>query len=645
MVLFNGQTLNAKNWFKPESMQLQLGEKDSTASITVGPDAPEIVVGDWMRDDTEPGKGIVWRAKTVDIDYVSQTRTISLEHVIQTLKDVVIFEEATTDMMGGGDAKRAIMYVLGHQSIWALGTFGYTFSADYEFSSTTVMDAMEEICSTLADPVWTYDLTSLPFKLNINPQSTTVTCEMRGGRNLTTIKKNIDRSRMYTRLYPIGESDLRLTEVYVQQNTGLYGVIEKIETDQAYGTESQLRQWATDRLKRHCEPTVSITISGLELSQSTGESMDKLAIGTVCRVPIPELNVNIEEKITRLQWKDKIKDPEDVTVTLANNREDIATIYKSESSTTSKSSSTSAKISGKTDNKIEDETKGLYTQINRTAASIRQEAGDTKLELQSSIDEQASRISIVVEGTGKNAKIKPASIVTAINDSNESSVAISAKHITFDGRTNLNNVMGVTNRNVLIHGNLIVDDGKYIQAAELFLRGQSSSASLNADKMETMIIRASVSGNVLTLTPNRGDPITFSKATTLSGTWSGNIQAGKAYKVTAKQNGDTVGTHTSPALDGYYQGTRYWSGNSLLMPVTVYDANGTDLFRDDVDVTGAYNAGASSVTPEQHTNSITLTYDKLETSTVSGQTLYTYYYKYTRNSAYRPLGDSKTVWW
>ena len=55
MILLQGQTLQQKNWFRPESMQLQLGERDSSATITVGPEAPEIAIGDWMRDDTEPG--------------------------------------------------------------------------------------------------------------------------------------------------------------------------------------------------------------------------------------------------------------------------------------------------------------------------------------------------------------------------------------------------------------------------------------------------------------------------------------------------------------------------------------------------------------------------------------------------------------
>lgn len=74
----------------------------------------------------------------------------------------------------------------------------------------------------------------------------------------------------------------------------------------------------------------------------------------------------------------------------------------------------------------------LYSVIEQTATQIRSEVANTASGLQSSITQQANRISLVVEGTGANAHIKPASIVSAINDG-ASSVVISADHINLDG--------------------------------------------------------------------------------------------------------------------------------------------------------------------------------------------------------------------
>ena len=57
---------------------------------------------------------------------------------------------------------------------------------------------------------------------------------------------------------------------------------------------------------------------------------------------------------------------------------------------------------------------------------------NNKEELQSAIDVQAGRIGLIVEGTGNNAKIKPAEIVAAINNG-VSTIKLSADHIDIDG--------------------------------------------------------------------------------------------------------------------------------------------------------------------------------------------------------------------
>ena len=92
---------------------------------------------------------------------------------------------------------------------------------------------------------------------------------------------------------------------------------------------------------------------------------------------------------------------------------------------------------------------------------------------------------------------------------------------------------------------------------------------------------------------------TFDVATKLTGKWGGNLTAGKSYKVESRRNGELINSHTSPAIDGYYN-TKSWASDykSVDVTVTVYDEKGTDLFRDTIpiDTSAAYNAGASSGT-------------------------------------------------
>lgn len=108
---------------------------------------------------------------------------------------------------------------------------------------------------------------------------------------------------------------------------------------------------------------------------------------------------------------------------------------------------------------VNNEIDGVNSYISQTATAIRQEVANDVAGLEGSITVQANRItqevtdrsnadntlsgritveanriSLVVEGTGANAHIKPASIVSAINDGS-SSIKISADHITLDGHT------------------------------------------------------------------------------------------------------------------------------------------------------------------------------------------------------------------
>ena len=89
----------------------------------------------------------------------------------------------------------------------------------------------------------------------------------------------------------------------------------------------------------------------------------------------------------------------------------------------------------------------------------------------------------------------------------------------------------------IFSGDLISESGVYDNS-------NGSSRRIN-------LIDASVSGNVLTITRADGDPITFSKATSLSGEWSSNT-----YVVTASPQGNTITTSISSRF-GADQGNYY----------------------------------------------------------------------------------------
>lgn len=341
MILLQAHSLTNTGWFSILSAPLTLAEKDSTLSFEIAPEAPELSPGQWLMDDEEPGRGIVWRVRSVAENYGTGIRTVTCEHIIQALKDTSIIGEATTGTLAGNPsaqtctAQQAIQYALGLQSDWVLGAFGSDYAGvaqPYSFNGDTVLGAIETVCGTLEDCWWSYDLSVYPFRLNVQKRDMNMACEMREGRNISSIRRTIDAGGMYTRIYPIGKENLRLPEGYLSRNEGTYGVIMRVETDQSCETEGMLRAWAEGRLRRHCQPNVSIQISGVDLSRETGEPLDSLQLGRACRVPLPEYQTNILENIVKMQWRDKKKEPIAVTLTLSNTVADVATIVKQERS-------------------------------------------------------------------------------------------------------------------------------------------------------------------------------------------------------------------------------------------------------------------------------------------------------------------------
>ena len=443
MILLDGHSLRIRDRFQPESMALILAEKNSSATIILGPEAPEITVKDWVKDETEPGKGIVWRVKTVSESVETRTRTITLEHVIQTLKDRVMFGETTPGTITGRKtdtvctARQAAAYALSWQSDWKLGETAVNPSNPYTFNGDTVMAALETITSSLDSVQWEYDLSRYPFTLHIRKQPTGFQSEMRMSRNITSLRRQIDRSRMYTRIYPIGQNNLHIDGDYLSKNEGIWGTVCKVETDNSQDTKEKLRAWAQERLNRHCEPLVTITISGLDLSRSTGEPLDQVVTMRNCRVPLPDIGTTITARVQKTSWADKIREPERFTVTMANEAEDVASIINSLQKSGGKSGRAGAK-------KDEEDHAWFVDTADHVGMVAEAVAGP-------GADKDWSRVaSIFVDGTGIHQRVvrTEGEIVTAQTaiEANEYAIELEAKR--------------ATDKETQLEGRIIVEAGK-----------------------------------------------------------------------------------------------------------------------------------------------------------------------------------------
>lgn len=324
MILLSGHSLTHARRIPLDGLSLSLKERESTANMTPA-DMTGISLDSWFLDDTEPGKGIVWRVTGIQNAYAVDTPTVRLEHVISTLKDRILFGSYEPADISGGDTvtvRQAISWVLSRQSDWKLGRCEFESASPFSFDGETLFDAIGKVTDTLDGAWWDLDTSSYPFVLNIIQKPAAAVCEMRPGRNLSAITKTIDKSGMYTRFYPIGADDLHISGEYISKNENLYGVIDHVEVDQEIQSEAELRAWATERLNRHAEPTVSVTAEGVELAEATGESLDRLTLGRVCRIPLQEFGTIIEERIVAKEYPDKLRQPENVRITLSNQQSD-----------------------------------------------------------------------------------------------------------------------------------------------------------------------------------------------------------------------------------------------------------------------------------------------------------------------------------
>lgn len=262
-------------------------------------------------------------------------------------------------------------------------------------------------------------------------------------------------------------------------------------------------------------------------------------------------------------------------------------------------------------------------------------------ELGGRIDVEAGRISAVVTVDGK---IRAGMIVDAIN--NDSTVTIKADRILLDGTTTINDVMKVSSAGVFITRPLLVGGSALtsvyigenrVMAGSFQIRGSSGRGrTLN-------VVDASVNGNTLTITHADGSTENFSKATSLKGAWSGSMYDGKAYRVRAIQEGsdDPVATDVSPAVSKISSMYSYWEGSKLYLLVDIQDAKGESVLRKGVDVTGIYDDGQGSVTPESHHTSYGMVCTKA-TPVGSGQSDYTF--EMTARSGRFSYGDTPTFW-
>ena len=346
-VLLSGHSMTPAIRLRPQSMQLSLkADGLSSASMVLGEDNPDVTIGSWVQIWAPNNEMCVMYVRNKKKDYITGKVTIMLEHTFGLLQGMIAFGDVTPETMSGTvgattcTVYQAISYLLNRQTetLWTMAAADCDFNdaQGWKFTNSEIYSDLNSLTDSILDCQWEFDQSVFPWKLKLKAWPVSSTMEMRRSRNLKTLVATQDQSGMYTRVYPTGKNNLHIDTVnsnvsYLDRNTATYGVIAQVITDSTIKDANLLKAWATKQLRRNSEPKYTVSISGYELSESTGEPLDKLVIGRLCRIPLPEYGVTVTERLSEISWRDCIEKPDIITCTLANELKTITGVLNEQS--------------------------------------------------------------------------------------------------------------------------------------------------------------------------------------------------------------------------------------------------------------------------------------------------------------------------
>ena len=283
----------------------------SDATIDGARELCQASVGDLVRVDTGDGSPAVYRVQEAEETEPGRV-TLYMQHALCTLGDAILPGKSTKQ----GSASELLAELLGAQTEvwWALGTVEVPEDRvlKWECDYTNVLQGLCDLLDELSGYALGFDMTSKPFTLSVLALSDEDGCECRLNRNIQSLTVTEDRSELCTRLYPTnGGAPIDADTI------GEYGVISRSLSVEKGLTAEEIQAEAQRMFEAHKHPAVTVTIDAHDLSAITGEAMDALVPGRVCRVCLPDRGRTIRQRIISRAYADLLGEPGRVTLTLA----------------------------------------------------------------------------------------------------------------------------------------------------------------------------------------------------------------------------------------------------------------------------------------------------------------------------------------
>lgn len=363
----DGQTLKEKARFHPIKMTPTLNMIPlSTATMVIPEDDPDVAMHDFIELYNQHGSIGIFRVISVRTNY-RQQREIEMNHAFDLLSDAIYPGSPAGDEDFEGTVAGYLTELIGAQTqklngtaYWQLGTCADTSYWSKKIAYDNVLEGFMDVAKDHEDYWFTFDFTTFPWTVNFVRRNSTVVSEFRLRRNIESCQVTLDDSSLCTRLYLSVTTKTTVTEsgqTAGEKTSSTYYTYNDDSAQSTYGIVCKaagidkwevpdVSAWVDAYFERHSQPSVQIQIEGEDLKELTGESIDEMHLGRICRTALPAYDDVFLERIVSVTYPDALRMPTRVTVALANKRQKaedgIASVTKE-----AKSASSSAKSAGR----------------------------------------------------------------------------------------------------------------------------------------------------------------------------------------------------------------------------------------------------------------------------------------------------------
>lgn len=394
----------------------------TTATMTLPEGEPTIGLRQWVEIYGAAGSLGIFRVAAVKTDY-GEGQIINLEHGIASLGDSLTAADTTLT----GTPYAIMGTLLGYQTQWQRGAVPNTGSYEIKVDRSNVLSAVLDLLKQMTGYMLTYDFET--WSVGIALMESTPSCECRMRRNAESVRITMDDNDLCTRVYAVG-----LTNGYMDADTiGTWGVIAKALGTPDNADAAEVQAYATQYLEEHKNPRTNIEITARELAAKTGEAIDALEPGKLCRAALPDWGYTTDQRIVAANYPDLLGDPDDVQLSLSTAPRDLsrtlaginADLYGTSEAVSAKGGGGGGSGGASGKGKLVE----YRTAINRNTDSVEILAWDVS-DLNS--DLVTAQAAITVNASNIELKVSKNGVISSINQTPES-ITINASRINLSG--------------------------------------------------------------------------------------------------------------------------------------------------------------------------------------------------------------------